>query len=228
MTNGTQYWYLKDHQLFRHLNLDDLKQVCFMSKFKIAKKGEIIFFNDENKGLMFTLKKGSLKIVRISENGDEIVKDVLKKGDLFGQLSLDGSSDSDEYAVVLSDQVVFCSFESDAFEKLMEQKPDLALKYTKWIGFWFKRLENRYSNIMFKDVRTRLINFFKDVIIDAESDTYGNINLPNYLTHQDLASLICSTRQTVTSLLNTLKTDGVISYSRKEISVNKEKLLSLQ
>lgn len=227
MTNGTQYWYLKDHQLFKHLNLDDLKQVCFMSKFRIAKKGEIIFFNNESKGLMFTLKKGSLKIVRVAKDGSEIVKDVLKKGDLFGQLSLDGSNETDEYAVVLSDQVVFCSFESDAFEKLMEQKPDLALKYTKWIGFWFKRLENRYSNIMFKDVKTRLVNFFKDVILDSEVDDAGYVNLPNYLTHQDLASLICSTRQTVTSLLNALKNEGIISYSRKEISVNKEKLLAI-
>ncbi len=227
MTNGTQYWYLKDHQLFKHLNLDDLKQVCFMSKFKIAKKGEIIFFNNESKGLMFTLKQGSLKIVRVAEDGSEIVKDVLKKGDLFGQLSLDGTNETDEYAVVLSDQVVFCSFESDAFEKLMEQKPELALKYTKWIGFWFKRLENRYSNIMFKDVKTRLINFFKDVILDTEVDSTGYVNLPNYLTHQDLASLICSTRQTVTSLLNSLKNEGIISYSRKEISVNKEKLLAI-
>jgi CRP/FNR family transcriptional regulator, cyclic AMP receptor protein len=69
MSNGTQYWYLKDHQLFKHLNTDELKQVCFMAKFKTARKGEIIFFNDDNKGLMFTLKKGSLKIVRISEDG---------------------------------------------------------------------------------------------------------------------------------------------------------------
>jgi CRP/FNR family transcriptional regulator, cyclic AMP receptor protein len=227
MTNGTQYWYLKDHQLFRHLNIDDLKQVCFIAKFKTAKKGEIIFFNDDSQGLMFTLKKGSLKIVRVAEDGSEIVKDVLKKGDLFGQLSLDGSTESEEYAVVLSDQAVFCSFEASAFEKFISYKPDISLKYTKWIGFWFKRLENRYSNIMFKDVKTRLIYFFKDIIIDSEEDAEGNIVLPNYLTHQDLASLICSTRQTVTSLLNSLKTEGVIAYSRKEISVNKQKLMAI-
>jgi CRP/FNR family transcriptional regulator len=72
---------------------------------------------------------------------------------------------------------------------------------------------------MFKDVRTRLLYFLKDISADYTTDIEGYITLPNYLTHQDIASLICSTRQTVTSLLNTLKNEGIISYSRKELKV---------
>ncbi len=142
---------------------------------------------------------------------------------MFGQLSLSDSSE-DEYAVVISDDVVFCSFKSEDFEKFIQNKPDVAIKYTKWIGFWFKRLENRYSNIMFKDVRTRLLSFFNDLSKDILPNENGEIVLPNYLTHQDVSSLICSTRQTVTSLLNAFKSEGIIDYSRKEIVVYPIKL----
>ncbi len=223
MFQGSQYWYLQNHQLFKTLNSTDLKEICFISKFKTAKKGDIIFFSDEIAGRVFTLKKGSLKIVRIDSQGNEIVKDVLQKGDMFGQLSLSDSSE-DEYAVVISDDVVFCSFKSEDFEKFIQNKPDVAIKYTKWIGFWFKRLENRYSNIMFKDVRTRLLSFFNDISKDILPDENGAIVLPNYLTHQDVSSLICSTRQTVTSLLNAFKSEGIIDYSRKEIVIYSDKL----
>jgi CRP/FNR family transcriptional regulator, cyclic AMP receptor protein len=215
---SSQYWYLQNHSLFKHLNNSDLNEICYIAAYKTVRKGDIIFFSEENNGRVFTLKKGSLKIVKIDVEGNEIVKDILKVGDLFGSLDLIESNE-DEYAIVLSDTATFCSFKTADFEKFIENKPEVAVKYTKWIGFWFKRLENRYSNIMFKDVKTRLLNFLKDIAKDHQTDPDGYVSLPNYLTHQDIASLICSTRQTVTSLLNTLKSEGIITYSRKEIKV---------
>lgn len=215
---SSQYWYLQNHSLFKNLNNSDLNEICYIAAYKTVRKGDIIFFSEDNNGRVFTLKKGSLKIVRIDNEGNEIVKDILKVGDLFGSLDLIESNE-DEYAIVLSDTATFCSFKTADFEKFIENKPEVAVKYTKWIGFWFKRLENRYSNIMFKDVKTRLLNFLKDISKDHHADPEGYVLLPNYLTHQDIASLICSTRQTVTSLLNTLKSEGIITYSRKEIKV---------
>ncbi len=215
---SSQYWYLQNHSLFKNLNNSDLNEICYIAAYKTVRKGDIIFFSEENNGRVFTLKKGSLKIVRIDNEGNEIVKDILKVGDLFGSLDLIESNE-DEYAIVLSDTATFCSFKTADFEKFIENKPEVAVKYTKWIGFWFKRLENRYSNIMFKDVKTRLLNFLKDISKDHHADPEGYVLLPNYLTHQDIASLICSTRQTVTSLLNTLKSEGIITYTRKEIKV---------
>ncbi|WP_255070188.1 Crp/Fnr family transcriptional regulator [Lacihabitans sp. LS3-19] len=213
--------------MFKHLNSKEINEICYIAKYKTVKKGDIIFFTEENVDRVFTLKKGSLKIVKIDADGNEIVKDILKKGDMFGSLDLIQSNE-DEYAIVLSDTATFCSFKVPDFEKFIENKPEVAVKYSKWIGFWFKRLENRYSNIMFKDVRTRLVSFLKDIIKDYEEDANGMITLPNYLTHQDISSLICSTRQTVTSLLNTLKSEGVIAYSRKEIMVKKSAIDALK
>jgi CRP/FNR family transcriptional regulator, cyclic AMP receptor protein len=227
MINGTQYWYLKDHRLFSHLNSEALRQVCFISSFKTAKKGEIIFFSTDNKGLMFSLKKGNIKIVKVNEDGTEQIKDILKKGDLFGQLSLDTEVSNDEYAVVISDDAVLCSFESEIFSQYLETNPNIALKYTKWMGFWFKRLENRYANIMFKDVRARLLSFLKDSIHELPQDENGLVKIPNILTHQDVASLICSTRQTVTTLFNNFKNEGVLDYNRKEIIVDFKKFQNL-
>ncbi|MCP9770187.1 Crp/Fnr family transcriptional regulator [Lacihabitans sp. LS3-19] len=224
---SSQYWYLQNHNLFKHLNSKEINEICYIAKYKTVKKGDIIFFTEENVDRVFTLKKGSLKIVKIDADGNEIVKDILKKGDMFGSLDLIQSNE-DEYAIVLSDTATFCSFKVPDFEKFIENKPEVAVKYSKWIGFWFKRLENRYSNIMFKDVRTRLVSFLKDIIKDYEEDANGMITLPNYLTHQDISSLICSTRQTVTSLLNTLKSEGVIAYSRKEIMVKKSAIDALK
>jgi CRP/FNR family cyclic AMP-dependent transcriptional regulator len=68
----------------------------------------------------------------------------------------------DEYAVALSDYVTVCSFKIEDFEKVIQQNPSLAVKFTKLVGLRFRRLENRYANLMFKDVRTRLLIFLEE------------------------------------------------------------------
>jgi len=94
------------------------------------------------------------------------------------------------------------------------------------MGFRLKRLENRYANLVFKDVRSRLISFLKDWATKEGSNNNNEIILKNYLTHQDIASLICSTRQTVTALFNDLKEKGALDYSRSEIIIKNMTLLN--
>lgn len=214
----TKYWYLRDHHLFSTLNKGQLNMVCLISRFKSAKKGEIIYFADEDSSRVYLLKQGTIKIVGIDEKGDEVVKDLIQKGDLFGQFDL-GNEHLNDYAVAVSESVSLCSFKMEDFENMIEEYPQVALKYTKWLGFRFKRLQNRYSNLMFKDVRTRFELFLKEWA-EAEAEYLdGDRVLKNYLTHQDIASLVCSTRQTVTQLFNEFKESGRIDYTRSFIKI---------
>ncbi|WP_229244119.1 Crp/Fnr family transcriptional regulator [Emticicia sp. CRIBPO] len=191
-----------------------------ITNFKTAKKGEIILFSHDENTRVYFLKKGTLKIVEIDEKGNEIVKDIILKGDIFGEFTLTDSQ-SDEYAVAVSDNVICCSFKMEDFEKLLERNPQLGLSYTKWMGFRFRRLQNRYSNLMFKDVRTRFKGFLDEWASKEGIESAGEVILKNYLTHQDIASLICSTRQTVTQLFNEFKEKGILDYSRTEIVLKK-------
>lgn len=221
----TKYWYLRNHQLFSMLNGIEMKTICLIPKFKTGKKNEIIYFNHDEGQRVYSLKKGTIKIVEIDAAGNEVVKDVLLAGDLFGQFSLEDRI-SDEYAVVLSESAVMCSFKLDDFEKVLESHPNLALKYTKLVGIRFRKMENRYANLMFKDVRTRLSLFLKDWAIKEMPAGNTAVTLNNYLTHQDIASLICSTRQTVTQLFNDFKSKGLLDYSRHEIVLHDVSKLS--
>ncbi len=218
MNLETKYWHLHNHQLFNVLNSAELKQICLITNFKTAKKGEIIYFSHDESDRVYTIKRGTIKIVEIDNNGNEIVKDILQTGDLFGQFTLTNST-LDEYAVAVSDYVTCCSFKLTDFEEVIERNPALALRYTKWVGFRLKRMENRYANLVFKDVRARLNGFLKDWVAKEGGPGNNEIVLKNYLTHQDIASLICSTRQTVTQLFNELKDRNIIDYSRNEIII---------
>jgi CRP/FNR family transcriptional regulator len=207
------------------LSSSELREMCIISNFKTAKKSEIIYFSHDESSRVYTIKRGTIKIVEIDKKGNEIVKDILQEGDLFGQFTLTDSN-LDEYAVAVSDYVTCCSFRMDDFEKVIERNPALALQYTKWVGLRLKRMENKYSNLVFKDVRARFIGFLKDWSSKEGVNDQNEVILKNYLTHQDIASLICSTRQTVTSLFNELKENGILDYSRTEITIKNTAALS--
>jgi len=219
MSADIQYWYLRSHRLFSMLNNSQISDLCIITSYKKAKKNELIYFGEETEKRLFFLKKGIMKIMEVDEKGNEIIKEILQQGDIFGELALDASNSSPEIAQVVSAEVVICSFRLADFEHVLENNPSVALKYTKFVGFRFKKLENRYSNLMFKDVRTRLVAFLKDWAEKEGQKDGKKAVLQNYLTHQDIASLICSTRQTATQLLNTLEAEGLLAYSRREIII---------
>jgi len=219
MYEDLKYWYLRDHKLFRTLSFGQIRQLCIITGFKKAQKGEIIYFSSSDLPRIFLLKKGNIKIVAVDEDGNETIKDIIQKGDLFGELTLESDSQSNEYAKVLSDDVAICSFLMSDFEDLLLRNPSLALSYTKFVGLKMKRIKNSYANLISKDAKTRLFQFLKDWADKEGVRTENTVVIENYLTQNDMAQIICTSRQTATQLLNEMEANGTITYSRKEIII---------
>lgn len=219
MYEELKYWYLRDHKLFRTLSFGQIKQLCIITGFKKANKGEIIYFSSSDVPRIFLLKKGNIKIVSVDEEGNENIKDIIQKGDLFGELTLETDEEINEYAKVLSDDVAICSFLMSDFEDLLLRNPALALSYTKFVGLKMKRIKNSYSNLISKDARTRMIQFLKDWAEKEGVKTGNSVRIENYLTQNDIAQIICTSRQTATQLLNELETNQILVYNRKEIYI---------
>jgi CRP-like cAMP-binding protein len=220
MYDELKYWYLRDHKLFLTLNMSQIKQLCIISGFKTAKKGEVIYFSSSDLPRIYLLKVGNIKIVSVDEDGNETIKEILQKGDLFGELSLENDGEVNEYAKVLTDEVSICSFLLSDFEDLLVRNPSLALSYTKFVGLKMKRFKNNYSNLVSKDAKSRLISFLKDWANREGIFEGDKVTLENYLTQNDIAQIICTSRQTTTLLLNDLEEKKLICYKRKEIIID--------
>jgi CRP/FNR family transcriptional regulator, cyclic AMP receptor protein len=218
MTSDLKYWYLHGHKLFRNLSFSEIDALCVLKRFKKSKKNEIIDLPFSEKERIYFLKHGAIKLIKINEDGDEIVIDILQKGDLFGDLNLEKNPDGNEFFQVVSDEAILCTFFRENLEEVMQKKPDFALNYIKCIGFNFKKIQNSYKNILFRDAKTRLL-LLLNMIIEKENPQNAEFVLPNYLTQKDIAQLICTTRQTVISLFKELDEEGILHYSQKEIII---------
>lgn len=218
---------LKKYPLFSDLTDEEYHELKVSDNYKEARKGEYIYFEAYQHQNIYFLKTGVIRLGYLDEDGNKVIKDILKPGDFFGQISLVKENLHGEFAQAGRTDISLCSFTLDSFNKLLLNKPKLAVKYSKISGFRIRRFENRLQNILQLDVKTRLKLFVDQLLAEVRESAkwFGNeVRIPNYLTHEEIAQLIGTSRQTVTTLLNSFRDEHVFSYSRKEIRYFNQKL----
>jgi len=218
MKENDKFLLLRNYDLWCHLSDDEYKNLNVVHHFIEAKKGEYIYFDSHHLNRLYFVKDGHIKIGFINEEGNEIIKEIISEGEIFGQFALEKNNLNGEFARAYNGNVSLCAFSIEDFEKLLKKKPELAIKYSKQVGEKLRRAEFRLINMLNKDVRSRLLAFFYHLAImngyDGMAESYS---MNNFLTHEDIAKLIGSTRQTVTTFVNLLKEDGLLKITRKKI-----------
>ena len=218
MTVDEKMLLIRNYDLWRHLSNDEYKELNLEHNFIEARKGDYIYFDSHYHNKLYFLKDGYIKVGHIDESGKEIIKEIIQRGEIFGQITLEKNNLHGEFAQAYKDDVSLCAFNIEDFQKLLKAKPALALEYSKQVGGKLLQIQNRLINLLNKDVKTRLINFFGQLIEQNIGDnTTEGFCIPNYLTHEDIANLIGSTRQTVTTMINELETEGLLLYNRHQI-----------
>jgi CRP/FNR family transcriptional regulator, cyclic AMP receptor protein len=231
MAGDNKWLLIRNYDLWAHLTDDEYDELNIVHNFIEAPKGDYIYFEAFHHNKLYFVKEGYIRIGYINDSGREVIKEIIQKGELFGQITLERNSLNGEFAQAWKTGVSLCAFTINDFEKLLQKRPELALKYSKQVGAKLRQIENRLINLLNKDVKTRLVHFLLLLAQKQGSSSDTSRCVPNYLTHEDIAHLIGSSRQTVTTLINELTEEGLISYSRHEIcfpDVNKiEKLSSV-
>lgn len=226
MPDEEKFMLLRNYDLWCNLSDEEYEELNLVHHFIEAKKGDYIYFDSHHLNKLYFVKGGYIKIGYIDDEGNEIIKEIIKEGEIFGQFSLERNNLNGEFAKAYKGNVSLCAFSIEDFEKLLKKKPDLAIKYSKQVGQKLRRAEFRLLNMLNKDVRSRLLAFFYNLAIaDGYNGENGTYSINNFLTHEDIAKLIGSARQTVTTLINQLEDEGLISINRKKITLPDAKKL---
>jgi CRP/FNR family cyclic AMP-dependent transcriptional regulator len=218
MSHSTSSTIEKD-SLFSDLSDEEYLQLDHISD-KEVKQGEYIYFEAYRHPNIYFIKTGHIRLGYLDRQGNKIVKDILRPGDFFGQVTLQKENLNGEFAQTFKTNATICSFTLDHFNKILVNHPKLALKYSRISGYRIRRSEDRLENILRNDVKTRLKMFLEQLLAEVRDSAkwFGKeVRIPNYLTHEDIAQLIGTSRQTVTSLLGSLKHENICSLSRREL-----------
>jgi CRP/FNR family transcriptional regulator, cyclic AMP receptor protein len=220
MTGDDKFMLLRNYDLWCEMTDEEYTELNVAHHFIDAKKGDYIYFDSHHLNKLYFVKDGYIKIGYIDEEGNEIIKEIVREGEIFGQFALERNNLNGEFARAYKGNVSLCAFSIEDFEKLLTKKPMLAIKYSKQMGEKLRRAEFRLVNMLNKDVRSRLLAFFYNLAtMDGCNETSVSYTMDNFLTHDDVAKLIGSARQTVTTFLNQLEDEGLLKISRKKIHI---------
>lgn len=190
-----------------------------MMEYRVKPKYSFIYMPEDASDYIFFLARGTVKIGTHSEDGKEIIKSLIHPTAMFGELGLIGEKKRADFAQALKEDVHLYALKVEDMKRLMRMNFDLSAKIMDLFGGRLMRAERKLESLIFKDARTRIIEFIKEAVNQRGRRVGYEMLLKHSLTHQDIANITCTSRQTVTLVLNELKKSDLIYFNRGKILV---------
>ncbi|MBT3848625.1 MAG: Crp/Fnr family transcriptional regulator [Candidatus Marinimicrobia bacterium] len=225
MAERTKLWYLQNFNLFSTMGMKAMEELSGKTHMKSSGKKEIIFFPEEPSETLYFLKEGKIKITRVSEDGKSTTLQLLGPGEIFGESSILGQDTHQNLAEVLEDAVI-CTISRDMFQEMLRMNPDLNMSINKFIGWRMRRIENQLEDLVFKTAQERIESFLRRYVKSFGKEMADGWRVRPFLTHQEIAELTATVRQTVNVVLNELAEKNTIKFSRRFMQVLDENWLN--
>lgn len=209
---------LRKVPIFATMSDDELAKIVKLSSRKVYPKETVIFFEDDEGDALFILISGKVKIAKISDEGKEIILAVLGPGDFFGDMSLlDGEPRS--ATVIALDNTEVTSIRRSEFFSLLTENPKLTIQLLEVLSMRLREANRKIGNLALLDVYGRLARMLMDFArLEGRKLQDGRIAFRRP-THQAIANMIGTSRETVTRTLGDLHRRGYVEISGKDIII---------
>ncbi len=204
--------FLSELAIFQDLAPREMEELNRIITVSTVSKGRVFYRPEEPGEVLFILKEGRVQLYRISPEGKKLVITTLGPHTLFGEMALLGTKMHNTFAEAVEDCLI-CVMSRTDLERLILNKPQVALRILEATGKRLREAEERLENMAFKGIPARLASLLLRLADEQGSDVI------NGLTHQDLAESVGTYRETATQVLNDLKTTGYITIGRKKITI---------
>ena len=154
---------------------------------------------------------GGVDLIVNSAEGRELIVSQAKPGDIFGEMALIEDAPRSAGAIAHEDSELF-TLQREDFLRILQQHPPLTLALLRSMSSRLRRTTDRATDLAFRDVPSRLAKVLLD--LERQSDT-GHIEI----THEHLAGLAGTSRQTTTLVLNDWKRQGLVELGRRRVQI---------
>ena len=208
----SKFTYLSMVDIFQDLTTEELKEIERATAMTTCAAGKMFYSPNQYGEVMFILKKGKVQIYRMSSEGRKLVIDTLGPGTIFGEMSLIGTGLYDAFAEAMEDSLI-CIMNRPDIEKLILKNPRIGIRLLELMGQRLRESDERLEQTLFHEVPSQLAALLLRLRAENASDIIAT-------THEELAEHLGVYRETVTTALNSLKQQGLISINRKRVQLN--------
>ncbi len=207
-------WYLKHINIFAGFDEAEIRLFEPYLVHRHFEPKEMIFLPGDQGDKVYFLKEGLVKLARISQGGKEVTLAILERGEIFGEHAFLDQMVRETYAQAMT-KVLVCIARQRDFQKFVERKPALGIRVSQTINDRARDLEHQLEDLVFRDVPGRLASLILRLADKHGTDKHPEGELIDIrLTHQEIASLIGSTRESASINVSRLRDGGLIAIDK--------------
>lgn len=209
-----RYLCLYDIPLFSGLSKDSFKIICHAASKQLKRKGESLFCQGDTADTIYIVKEGNFKLIRTTENGDEVILQIASPGEILGESALFRNGTHPVTAIAMEESKV-CSIAQKTFEKVIKTEPDLAWQM---IGNLSNRLYNSWEQMTesnTQNARGKVLNLLIRLAQEHGEPCPQGQYIKIELTQQEIASLVGVSRVMVSQVINDLIAENYLSKEKK-------------
>ncbi len=210
-------WCMSEVDIFCDLDDAEMDAMARAAPMKTYATGELVYTPHQPLETLFILKKGRIRIFRVSPDGRALTTAIIEPGTIFGEMVIVGQQMHDSFAEALDDVVVCVMTKADV-RRLLLSDPRISARISETLGRRVGELEQRLSDAIFKSVPERIAGALVTLAEGHTSRTLGR-GIQIKLTHEQLAALAGTSRETTTKILGDFADLGLVSLGRGRVNI---------
>jgi CRP/FNR family cyclic AMP-dependent transcriptional regulator len=218
---------LRKCDVLANLPVDAVQRMLPGAKNSGYRARQVVYLPGDRAQSVFFVAQGRVKISKVTRDGKELTLAYRTGGDFFGEPCLLEGGPREEMAEAM---------EATTAVEVDRETLDGVLSSSGPAAYWFARaliarrkdLESRVEQLIFKDVGAKLAELLLELGLQHGVEDQQGVVLNLKITHQEMANLIGSTRETVSLTLSQFKRKGLIhSEGRRIILADREGLKAI-
>lgn len=212
---------LKKVSLFQNVEDSELTKVANLLAPRDCPKDTHIVTQDEPGDAMFIIAKGRVKVVLYGDNGREVILTLLKSGEFFGEMALLDDLPRSANVIAHEDSQVLV-LKRDQFAEHIKNSPTTALNVMAELSRRLRRADEIIGNLATLDVYGRVAHIMIDLAKKDGEEVEEGILIRERPTQQDIASMIGTSRETVSRVLSEFQKRGFVEMRGREILLSRK------
>ncbi len=207
---------LRSVPLFSRVGEADLDNVAALLIERRYPKNSIIVEEGLTGDYMYVIRSGRVKVTKASDDGREKIMDFLESGAFFGEMALLDNAPRSASVRTLEPSVLAALSRRD-FISLLRNSPDLALSLIQELTRRLRDTDEQATSVSFQRVQDRAKGLFARIA--RQDGDLEDRRITPVLTHQQIADMIGTSRETVTRAVKDLKESGWLEQRGKRYLV---------
>jgi CRP/FNR family transcriptional regulator, cyclic AMP receptor protein len=217
---------LAEVALFAGLSETDIEAIGHATTMTRCVRGQRILSPDDPPDRIHIIKRGRVRVYRISPDGKQLTLDIHEKGTILGDMSLLGQGRiAEAYAEALDDGVI-CTITPDELRRLIERYPTIGVNIIRHLSRRLESAEREIEAMAYQRVDQRLARKLLELGQRFGLRTERGTLIQAQLTQQDLAEMVGTTRETLAHTLGDFRRRGLLDTTQHRVLIREAEELA--